>query len=156
MGEEENGGTDTQRGTETEMSQIRDFDDLRIYRASFDAAMQIFEYTKNWPPEERYALTDQIRRAARSVSANIAEAWRKRRYTKHFIAKLSDADAEAAEVRCWLDFAEACGYLSNERAESLKQTYNRIAGGLVRMMHQPEKWCGPSLLKEPDAPYTTE
>jgi len=88
---------------------IGHFRELRVYCQAFDAAMRIFELSKAWPMEERYSLTDQIRRSSRSVCENVAEAWRKRRYTAHFISKLSDADAEAGESQAWLDFALRCG-----------------------------------------------
>ena len=81
---------------------VREFKELRVYQQAYDAATEIFEHSKEWPKEETYSLTDQIRRSSRSVCANIAEAWRKRRYENHFVSKLSDADAEAAETRTWL------------------------------------------------------
>ena len=130
------------------------FEKLRVYQQAFEAAMQIFEVSSAWPKEERYALTDQIRRSSRSVCANVAEAWRKRRYRKHFISKLSDADAEAAETRTWLRFAQRCGYLTESEFKTLNQDYNRICGGLVNMMRNPDPWCGPShLTREDHAEY---
>lgn len=89
-------------------------------------------------------MTDQIRRSSRSVCANIAEAWRKRRYPKHFISKLSDADAEAAETQTWLDFALDCGYVDTETRNELNEQYEMIIGGLVKMMNTADRWCGPS------------
>lgn len=118
------------------------FEQLRVFRQAFRASMEIFEASKSWPMEERYALTDQVRRSSRSVSANIAEAWRKRRYPRHFVSKLSDADAEAAETRVWLRYAQQCGYLADDAFDALDQTYDVICGGLVNMMRAPEKWCG--------------
>jgi len=115
--------------------------------------MRIFELSKAWPMEERYSLTDQIRRSSRSVCENVAEAWRKRRYTAHFISKLSDADAEAGESQAWLDFALRCGYLSQEDYADLDKRYETICGGLVRMMTEPEKWCGPAQLRETAPEY---
>src|SRR4051794_8220680 len=88
--------------------------DLKVYQRAFDSAMRIFAETKHFPREETYSLTDQIRRASRSVCANIAEAWRKRRYEAAFVAKLNDAETEAAETQVWLEFATACEYLSPE------------------------------------------
>ena len=108
--------------------------------------MKIFESSKAWPKEERFSLTDQIRRASRSVCANIAEAWRKRRYVAHFVSKLSDADGEAAEAQAWLDFALHCGYISEDDFKELNQKYQLISGGLVKMMSEPKKWCGPANL----------
>jgi four helix bundle protein len=119
--------------------------------------MRIFEYSKRWPADERYSLTDQIRRSSRAVCANISEAWRKRRYERHFISKLSDADAEAAETRTWLRFAHRCGYLDPSDFDHLNQTYDQICGGLVSMMRNPDPWCGPSrLTREPDVDYTLD
>ena len=135
---------------------IEHFRQLRVYQVALEAAMEIYELSKRWPREERYSLTDQIRRSSRSVGTNTAEAWRKRRYVAHFISKLSDADSEAAETQAWLDCALRCGYLSATDFEHLDQKYETISGGLVKMMAQPEKWCGPSnLLKEEGAYYDT-
>ena len=94
---------------------VKHFRELRVYQDAFGAAMTIFQLSRSWPQEERYALTDQIRRASRSVPANIAEAWRKRRYPAHFTNKLSDADSETAEIQVWLDFAHSCGYLTKRQ-----------------------------------------
>lgn len=126
---------------------IGHFRELRVYQIAFETAMQIFELSKTWPKEEKYALTDQVRRSSRSVCANVAEAWRKRRYVPHFISKLSDADSEAAETQAWLDFAHRCGYLSQEGHSRLSANYDTISGGLVRMMTDPDKWCGPATLR---------
>jgi four helix bundle protein len=91
--------------------------DLEVYGRAFDAAMEIFELSQRFPKHEVYSLTDQMRRSSRSVCANLAEAWRKRRYTATFISKLSDAEAEAAETQVWLHFAVHCGYLDRETGE---------------------------------------
>jgi four helix bundle protein len=85
---------------------------LDVYRKAFDAAMRIFELSKSFPKEEKYSLTDQVRRASRSVCGYLAEAWRKRRYEAAFVSKLSDSEAEAAETQVWLEFAVKCGYLT--------------------------------------------
>ena len=136
---------------------IRRFEELRVYQMAFEAAMRIFELSKGWPKEELYSLTDQIRRASRSVCANIAEGWRKRRYPRHFISKLTDADGEAAETRVFLSFAFHCGYLEESDYIDLDTTYDRISGGLVTMMTNPEKWCGPShLVREDGADYNID
>jgi len=93
------------------MGNIRSHKELRVYQAAMDGAMQIFELTKAFPPEEKYSMVDQMRRSSRSVCANIGEAWRKRRYKAHFVSKLSDAKGEAEEKSVWLEFAEKCGYV---------------------------------------------
>lgn len=84
---------------------VQNYTELKVYQLAFTSAMRIYELSKKWPTEEKYSLTDQIRRSSRSVCGNIAEAWRKRRYPAHFVSKLSDADTEAAETEVWLDFA---------------------------------------------------
>lgn len=125
---------------------IEHYRDLRVYQIAFEAAMRIFELSKGWPKEEQYSLTDQIRRSSRSVCGNIAEAWRKRRYIPHFISKLTDADGEAAETQVWLEFAMRCGYIGQEAQTPLNADYETIIGGLVKMMTEPNKWCGPLTL----------
>lgn len=122
------------------MAHIQGLSDLEVYRISMDAAMRIFEASKRFPAEERYSLTDQVRRSSRSVCANIAEAWRKRRYANHFVSKLSDAEAEAAETQVWLEFAVKCGYLDRAVAAELYTTYDHILGKLVNMLTRPEQW----------------
>ena len=137
------------------MALVKQFKDLRVYQQAFGAATRIYELSKGWPAEERYSLTDQIRRSSRSVCANIAEARRKRRYVAHFVSKLSDSDSEAAETQVWLDFALDCGYISQQDHDAIYDTYQHIAGGLVKMMANPDAWCGPSQLREPPAPCDT-
>jgi four helix bundle protein len=117
--------------------------DLEVYRKAFDIAMSIFELTKEFPKEETYALTDQIRRSSRSVCANLAEAWRKRRYEAAFISKLSDSETEAAETQSWLEFAVRCGYLQADKGKELYLEYDRIIGTLVGMIHHPQSWTLP-------------
>ncbi|NOX18939.1 MAG: four helix bundle protein [Chlorobi bacterium] len=119
---------------------IKSHKELKVYQMSFDVAMKIFELSKSFPKEETYSLTDQIRRSSRSVSANIAEGFRKRRYPKSFIAKLVDAEGEAAETQNWLEYAVKCEYLQNESAEDLIITYENIIGKLVTMENQSDKW----------------
>src|ERR1041385_333383 len=102
--------------------------------------MRIFELSKVFPREEMYSLTDQIRRSSRSVCANVAEAWRKRRYEKSFISKLSDADSEAAETQVWLEFAVDCQYLERDEALVLYHTYDEIIGTLIGMINHSESW----------------
>ncbi|MDB5322341.1 MAG: four helix bundle protein [Phycisphaerales bacterium] len=118
---------------------IETFRELRVYQAAFEAAMEIFRLTKAFPPEEKYSLTDQIRRSSRSVCTNIAEAWRKRRYRAAFIAKLSDSETEAAETQVWLDFSFRSGYIDVATHRRLDDTYNHIIAQLVKMMDNPEK-----------------
>lgn len=124
----------------TEKTNIRHFRELEVYRLAMDSAMKIFEISKLFPKEEKYSLTDQIRRSSRSVCANIAEAWRKRRYPNAFVSKLSDADAESAETQVWLEFAVKCGYLEENFFKELDATYNHILGKLVNMLTRPEQW----------------
>jgi len=138
------------------MAIVKHYRELRVYQRAFDAAMQIFELSKSWPSDEKFSLTDQIRRSSRSVCSCIAEAWRKRRYIAHFISKLSDADAEAAETQVWLDFALTCGYIAEEIHGKLYDDYGAICAGLVNMMSKPEEWCGPSALREEEAEYFEE
>jgi four helix bundle protein len=99
---------------------VRDFRELRVYQMAFASAMSVFDSSRSWPADERHSLAGQIRRSTRSVCANIAEAWRKRRYRAAFVSKLHDADAEAGETLVWLDFAKACGYLPEEAAQSFR------------------------------------
>jgi len=117
--------------------------DLDVYRRAFDAAMRTFELSKALPKEETYSLTDQIRRASRSVSANTAEAWRRHRYEAAFTNKLNEAETEAAETQVWLEFAVRCGYLSPGVGAELDQTYEGILRTLVGMINHPETWVLP-------------
>jgi four helix bundle protein len=114
--------------------------ELEVYKKSFDVAMQIFEASKSFPKEEQYSLTDQIRRSSRSVCANLAEAWRKRRYEAAFVAKLSDAEAESAETQVWLEFAVKCGYLDRDVAGKPYQIYDELLRMQVAMINSPETW----------------
>lgn len=122
------------------MAKIVCHTELRVYKLSFELGMEIYELTKTFPREEMYSLTDQIRRSSRSVSGNIAEAWRKRRYPKSFVAKLSDSDGEAAETQVWLEYAFGCNYISQELFNELNTKYNHLLGMLVTMMISPDKW----------------
>lgn len=119
---------------------FRSHEELAIFQLAFDSAMDIYEISKRFPTEEKYSLTDQVRRSSRSVCANLAEAWRKRRYQAAFIAKLSDSEAEAAETQVWIKFAVQCCYIEIEQARKLYKNYNQILKGLVNMIHNPEKW----------------
>lgn len=120
---------------------ILDFTELEVYKLSFEAAMQIYDSSKKWPQDEKYSLIDQIRRSSRSVCSNIAEAWRKRKYPAHFVSKLSDSDAEAAETQVWLQFALHCEYIGENEYNLLKSKYDHICAMLTKMMRKPENWC---------------
>ncbi|MCJ7448580.1 MAG: four helix bundle protein [Bacteroidales bacterium] len=119
---------------------IRTHKDLEVYQLAFNAAMKIFEISKGFPKEETYSLTDQIRRSSRSVCSNQAEAFRKRRYPKAFISRLSDSESEAAETQCWLDFSLNCSYMTEKDHNELYETYDNIIGKLVNMSLHPENW----------------
>ena len=119
---------------------IRSHLELEVYRKAFDVAMTIFEASKAFPREETYALTDQVRRSSRSVCANLAEAWRKRRYAAAFAGRLSDAETEAAETQVWLEFAVKCGYLDRERAAAVYRMYDEVLSTIVGMINHPETW----------------
>ena len=114
--------------------------DLEVYERSFSAAMKVFEISKSFPSEEKYSLIDQARRSSRSVSANIAEAWRKRRYPASFVSKLNDSEAEAAETQTWLQFAVECGYANAEATRELYAEYDSIIAMLVNMQNHPDDW----------------
>ena len=114
--------------------------DLEVFEKAFDTSMAIFQLSKKFPKEEMYSLTDQIRRSSRSVCANLAEAWRKRRYEAAFIAKLNDCKGEAAETQVWLEYAVKCGYLDREEAKPLYVAYDEILGTFVGMITHSDKW----------------
>lgn len=114
--------------------------ELIVFKSAFDLALQIHQLTKLFPPEEKYSLTDQVRRSSRSVAANIAEAFSKRRYPKSFILKLLDSEGEAAETQVWLNFANAFGYLDDTNMEGLDEKYDRIQAQIFTMIQSPEKW----------------
>jgi four helix bundle protein len=124
------------------MPVIRSFRDLEVYKLAFASAMEIYRLSKTFPSEERYSLTDQIRRSSRSVCSNTGEGWRKRRYPAAFVNKLSDADGEAAETQVWLDFALGCGHMAKEKHNELDDKYDHICAQLRKMMENPEQWCG--------------
>lgn len=122
------------------MNLIRSHKELEVYKLAYKLAMEIYKLSKSFPGEERYSLTDQIRRSSRSVAANLAEAFRKRRYEKAFVAKLSDSEGEAAETQTWLDFSRDCGYINSELSDRLNSEYEHVIGMLVNMIKSPEKW----------------
>ena len=122
------------------MRNIRSYKELRVYQAAMDAAMKIFELSKRFRVEEKYSLTDQIRRSSRSVCTNIGEAWRKRRYPAHFVSKMSDSEGEAEETRVWIEIAERCCYLTSSEASTLDRSYDRILAQLVNMIFNKDDW----------------
>jgi four helix bundle protein len=124
---------------ETAKKWVRHFRDLDVYQNALETALRVYELSKKFPDGERYALTDQIR-SSRSVCANIAEAWRKRRYTAAFISKLSDSESEAAETQVHMEFAVRHGYIGNAEFQRIDDAYEHILGQLVRMIDHPEKW----------------
>jgi len=117
--------------------------DLKVYKAAYELAMEIFEFSKAWPSEEKYSLTDQIRRSSRSVCSNLREAWAKRRYEAHFISKLTDVDGENSETDTWLNFARDCGYLSIADHDRLTERCRSVGKMLGSMLKNP----GPFILK---------
>jgi four helix bundle protein len=132
--------TAKRRNGETAKKPVRRFRDLDVYQNALAAGLRVYELTKKFPAEERYALTDQIRRSSRSVCANIAEGWRKRRYEAAFVSKLSDAETEAAETQVHVEFALRHGYLFRDEFMQLDDAYEKIIGQLVKMIEQPNKW----------------
>jgi len=114
--------------------------DLEVYKTAFELSMQIFQLSRQFPAEERYSLTDQIRRCSRSICANLSEGWRKRRYPAAFISKLSDAEGEAAETQTWLQFAVECEYLPRTTTRLLYREYDAVIGMLVNMSRNSGKW----------------
>jgi len=127
--------------SEQRKSDIRHFRDLDVYRRAFDAAMKIFDLTKIFPSEEKFSMVDQMRRASRSVCSNIAEGWRKRRYISVFRNKMTDAMQEASETQCWLEFACACRYITDDVFHDLDDEYEGIIGMLSSMEMKAEKFC---------------
>ena len=117
--------------------------ELEVWREAMDLAMEVFILSKAFPIEERYSLTDQVRRSSRSVPANLAEAWRKRRYEAAFVSKLNDAEGEAAETQTHLEIALRCGYLGSPQAASLDGRYETLLARIVTMSLHPEKWVLP-------------
>jgi len=114
--------------------------DLKVYQLAYKLAMDIFQASKTFPKEEKFSLTDQIRRSSRSVTANIAEGFRKRQYPKMFVSKLADADGDATETQVWLDFARDCKYMTLECRDELTQGYQEVGKMLGTMMSMPEKF----------------
>jgi len=122
------------------MGNIRSHRELKVWLEAMDAAMDIFLMTKAFPPEERYSLVDQIRRSSRSVAANIAEAWRKRRYEAAFKCKLNDSEAEACETQTWIELALRCNYIDADTAKRLDEKYEQLISKLVVMIRDSKNW----------------
>lgn len=117
-----------------------DYLDMIVYQKAYKLAMDIFEITKNFPSEEKYSLTDQIRRSSRSVCANFVEAYRRRRYPAHFISKLNDTETENAETQVWLDFARDCKYLNSQQYDDLRFRNDEVGKMIWKMMQNPDKF----------------
>ncbi len=116
------------------------YKDLKVYKLAFSLAMEVFEISKDFPKEEKYALTDQIRRSSRSVCSNIAEGYRKRRYPKHFTSKMTDADGEASETSTWIDFAFSSAYISKDIQVLLNKRYDEVGRMLGSMANNPDRF----------------
>ena len=118
--------------------QINSAKDLEVYKKAYAVSMEIFQLSRSWPAEERYSLTDQVRRSSRSVCSNLREAWGKRRYEAHFISKLSDCDGENSETDTWLDYARDCGYLAVEQHAEMTGCITEVGKMLGGMLKNPE------------------
>jgi len=125
----------------TELAYAKSFKDLEVYKKARAVAKEIFELSRTFPKEEVYSLTDQVRRSSRSIGAQIAEAWAKRRYEKHFVSKLSDADGEQLETQHWIETAEDCGYLTSSQAIKVNEELSGIGRMLNSMMSKAEQFC---------------
>lgn len=120
---------------------IKSVRELEVYKLAFDAAMEIFEISKDFPKEETYSLTDQVRRSSKSVCTKLSEGWRKRRYKAVFINKLSDAEQENSETQTWLEFALACKYIDRKTFERLDEKYEHIFAMLFTMEQKADSFC---------------
>ncbi len=129
------------KGEEKRTKRISSARDLEVYKLAFDSAMEIFEISKRFPKEEQYSLTDQMRRSSRSVCANLAEGWRKRRYKAVFVNKLTDSEQEAGETQTWLEFALKCKYINNETFKILDEKYEHIFAMLITMERKVDTFC---------------
>ena len=119
---------------------VKNVRDLEVFKLAYQAALEIYNITKEFPPEEKYDLTSQIRRSSKSVCGCLLEAWRRRRYPKNFVSKLNDAETEADETMMWLDFSKDLGYIDKAKYENLYDKYDHILAMLVKMIASPEKW----------------
>lgn len=123
------------------MSKIESYKDLIVYQKAYKLAMEIYKISNVFPKDEKFSLTDQIRRSSRSITSNIAESWAKRRYEKTFINKLTDSLGEAYETEVWLNYSKDCNYVDEETIERIKNEYNEVHKILISMINHPEKWC---------------
>ena len=119
---------------------VYDFKTTAVYKKAFALSMEIFQISKSFPKEEKYSLTDQVRRSSRSVCANLAEAYRKKRYPAHFISKLTDCDAENSETGVWIDFAFGCEYINEEQKTLLLNMNEEVGKLLSHIINNPEKY----------------
>ncbi len=134
---------------------VTSYRELIVYQKAQALALAIFRISRQFPREETYALTDQMRRSSRSVGANIAESWAKRGYEKHFVSKLTDADGEQFETQHWLETARDCGYLTPQQATGLLNQCEEVGRLLGRMIAQAETFCRPNVTREPSPEYFT-
>ncbi len=122
---------------------MRSHSELDVYKRAFAVSMKMFDLSKKFPPEERYSLTDQMRRSSRSICSNLAEAWRKRRYEAAFVSKLNDCEGDAAETQVWIQYAVECQYLDRDTAVEFYTEYDAILGMLVNMVSHASNWTIP-------------
>lgn len=120
---------------------VKSYEELDVYKLAFELQQRIFEISKSFPSDEKYSLTDQIRRSSRSVGANTAEAWAKRRYIAHFVSKLTDSDGEQQETRHWLRTAYKCKYINESIYKELSDQYSKLGAKLGKLMANADKWC---------------
>ena len=134
---------------------VKSFKELRVYQKTREVSRDVFRLSKSFPKEEMYSLTDQIRRASRSVGAQIAEAWGKRRYEKSFVSKLTDANAEQMETQHWVEKALECGYITPDHSNLLNSGLEEIGRMLNSMIDKSDSFCGSpeTTLREPEADY---
>jgi four helix bundle protein len=118
----------------------RGYRDLKVYKLAYSLAMDIFEATKSFPPEEKFSLIDQIRKSSRSAVTNIAEAWKRRQYPKNFVSKIIDSASEAGETEVWLDFSKDCGYLEKSKYDQLMNGYDEVNRMLFGMVRKPDRF----------------
>ncbi len=127
------------------MALIESFRDLKVYKLALKESKKIFIVTKEFPKEERYSLTDQIRRSSRAVNALVAESWARRLYKAAFINKVNEALGEAMETQAWLDHAVTCDYIDSNKYRELNDTWQQIGGMLNRMIQRADKFCTPAI-----------